>query len=248
MRRGPTSERPLPRVRPGRLAMTLGVANLFAGAIGGMPVCHGAGGMTAHYGFRRWTGGAPIMMGVALLFLALVFGASLSMLLAGFPLPILAGLLAIDGAASHRPAEGFAGTGALGARHRGRHHRFPQQPGNRIGWSAANLVGRGSASPPIGAAATKQSPLRARARRSESQSHSGLFLTHDLVRKVCNFSGSCFTASPRCPTAGARRAPIVRPQGRRFDDGHVVGEAVGDVELRAVRANSICQGRCPTRI
>ncbi len=36
-------------------------------------------------------------MGVALLFLALVFGASLSMLLAGFPLPILAGLLAIAG-------------------------------------------------------------------------------------------------------------------------------------------------------
>jgi MFS superfamily sulfate permease-like transporter len=77
--------------------MTLGVANLFAGAIGGMPVCHGAGGMTAHYSFGARTGGAPILMGVALLFLALAFGASLSMLLASFPLPILAGLLAIAG-------------------------------------------------------------------------------------------------------------------------------------------------------
>ncbi len=85
------------RVRPGRLAMTLGVANLFAGAIGGMPVCHGAGGMTAHFSFGARTGGAPIMMGVAVLFLALVFGASLSMLLASFPLPILAGLLGIAG-------------------------------------------------------------------------------------------------------------------------------------------------------
>jgi len=77
--------------------MTLGVANLFAGAIGGMPVCHGAGGMTAHYSFGARTGGAPILMGAALLFLAIIFGASLATLLAGFPLPILAGLLAIAG-------------------------------------------------------------------------------------------------------------------------------------------------------
>jgi sulfate permease, SulP family len=85
------------RVRPGRLAMSLGAANLFAGAIGGMPVCHGAGGLTAHYSFGARTGGTPILIGLGLLVLALVFGASLSMLLAGFPLPILAGLLAIAG-------------------------------------------------------------------------------------------------------------------------------------------------------
>lgn len=38
---------PAARVKPGRLALTLGLANLVAGAISGMPVCHGAGGMTA---------------------------------------------------------------------------------------------------------------------------------------------------------------------------------------------------------
>jgi SulP family sulfate permease len=31
-------------VRPGRLAITIGLANLFGGGIGGVPVCHGAGG------------------------------------------------------------------------------------------------------------------------------------------------------------------------------------------------------------
>jgi hypothetical protein len=62
-----------------------------------MPVCHGAGGMTAHYSFGARTGGAPIVLGAALLFLAIVFGASLAGLLAGFPLPILAGLLAMAG-------------------------------------------------------------------------------------------------------------------------------------------------------
>jgi MFS superfamily sulfate permease-like transporter len=85
------------RVRPGRLALSLGFANLFAGAIGGMPVCHGAGGMTAHYSFGARTGGAPILLGAVLLLLAVIFGASLATLLAGFPLPVLAGLLAIAG-------------------------------------------------------------------------------------------------------------------------------------------------------
>jgi MFS superfamily sulfate permease-like transporter len=85
------------RVQPSRLALSLGLANLLAGTISGMPVCHGAGGMTAHYGFGARTGGTPILLGSALLILAVTCGASLPALLAGFPLPILAGLLAIAG-------------------------------------------------------------------------------------------------------------------------------------------------------
>jgi len=85
------------RVQPGRLALTLGIANLLAGGIGGMPVCHGAGGMTAHRSFGARTGGAPIMVGGALLILGLGAGASLTAALSGFPVPILAGLLAVAG-------------------------------------------------------------------------------------------------------------------------------------------------------
>jgi SulP family sulfate permease len=85
------------RVQPDRLALSLGMANLLAGSISGMPVCHGAGGMSAHYGFGARTGGTPIILGVVLLLLAFVLGASLAGLLAGFPLPILAGLLTIAG-------------------------------------------------------------------------------------------------------------------------------------------------------
>ena len=84
-------------MRPGRLALTLGLANLVAGGIGGMPVCHGAGGMTAHRSFGARTGGAPIMLGIVLLGLAFGVGASLTGMLGGFPLPILAGLLAVAG-------------------------------------------------------------------------------------------------------------------------------------------------------
>ncbi len=85
------------RVRPDRLATSLGGANLFAGAISGMPVCHGAGGLTAHHAFGARTGGAPLVMGTSLLVLGLTVGAGLATLLTAFPLPILAGMLATAG-------------------------------------------------------------------------------------------------------------------------------------------------------
>ena len=85
------------RVQPGSLASTYGVANLFAGSIGGMPVCHGAGGLTAHYSFGARTAAAPLVMGVVLVALALGLGSGLAALLVAFPLPILAALLAVAG-------------------------------------------------------------------------------------------------------------------------------------------------------
>ena len=85
------------RVTPGRLATTLGSANLFSGAIAGMPVCHGAGGLTAHYAFGARTGLAPLALGSTLVVLAFVAGSGLAPLLTAFPLPILAGLLATAG-------------------------------------------------------------------------------------------------------------------------------------------------------
>ena len=84
-------------VKPGRLATTLGAANVFSGAISGMPVCHGAGGMTAHRAFGARGAGAPAAMGAALVLLAVGVGTSLATLLAAFPLPVLAGMLAVAG-------------------------------------------------------------------------------------------------------------------------------------------------------
>lgn len=85
------------RVRPGRLAMSLGAANLLTGIIGGMPVCHGAGGLTAHRSFGARTGGAPLAIGTAMVLLGLLLGAALPTALSSFPIPVLAGLLAVAG-------------------------------------------------------------------------------------------------------------------------------------------------------
>jgi hypothetical protein len=53
--------------------------------------------MTAHYKFGARTGAAPLVMGGALLVLAVGFGSGLAGVLPAFPLPVLAGLLACAG-------------------------------------------------------------------------------------------------------------------------------------------------------
>jgi sulfate permease, SulP family len=85
------------RITPSRLARTLGGANLAVGAIGGMPLCHGAGGMTAHHAFGARTWRAPALIGATLTALALVFGHDLALILRAFPLAILAALLLVAG-------------------------------------------------------------------------------------------------------------------------------------------------------
>ncbi|MGH2838396.1 MAG: putative sulfate/molybdate transporter, partial [Thermoleophilaceae bacterium] len=84
-------------IRPGRLATSLGSANILAGAMSGMPVCHGAGGLTAHHAFGARTGAAPLAIGSALIVLAIAVGSGLAAVLTAFPLPILAALLSAAG-------------------------------------------------------------------------------------------------------------------------------------------------------
>ena len=65
------------RVRPGRLAASISGADLFAGLTSGLPVCHGAGGVTAHYRLGARTAASTMMVGAIYLSLALALGASL---------------------------------------------------------------------------------------------------------------------------------------------------------------------------
>jgi len=79
------------------LAASLGIANLFSAWIGGMPMCHGSGGITAHYRFGARTGGANLFIGGLFVFLALLFGKSIASLFALLPAPVLGVLLAYVG-------------------------------------------------------------------------------------------------------------------------------------------------------
>jgi len=62
------------RTKAGKFALTMGIANVPAGLFGAVPMCHGTGGLAAHYRFGARTGGAPVMIGAVLVVLALVLG------------------------------------------------------------------------------------------------------------------------------------------------------------------------------
>ncbi|MEX0605592.1 MAG: putative sulfate/molybdate transporter [Marinobacter sp.] len=62
------------RVSPARLSVSTGLANLFMVPLGALPMCHGAGGLAAHYRFGARTGMAPVMLGTGLLMIALIPG------------------------------------------------------------------------------------------------------------------------------------------------------------------------------
>ncbi len=85
------------RVTPARLAGGMGLANLCAGLIAGLPVCHGSGGLTAHYKFGARTGGAPIMIGLGCCILGVAFGATAAWIIALIPLAILGAFLLFVG-------------------------------------------------------------------------------------------------------------------------------------------------------
>lgn len=77
------------RVNSRSLALSLGLANLFNGIIGSLPVCHGSGGLTAHYSFGARTFWSNIIIGTLLIFIAISPNINLPYLLNYVPLPIL---------------------------------------------------------------------------------------------------------------------------------------------------------------
>ena len=81
-----------------KLMLSTGILNLGGALFGGVPMCHGAGGMAGHVRFGARTGGAPIILGSILLILALFFSDSIQTLFRMFPTPILGVILFLAGA------------------------------------------------------------------------------------------------------------------------------------------------------
>jgi len=85
-------------VTENRIATSTGVMNLVSAALGGVPMCHGAGGMAGHVAFGARTGGAPIILGTLLLGLSLFFSSSIQSLFDVFARPVLGVILFLTGA------------------------------------------------------------------------------------------------------------------------------------------------------
>ncbi len=84
-------------VTPGRLSFSLGVTNLIAGFVGAAPLCHGAGGMSAHYRFGARTGAMGLMIGIGLVLIGALFGKSAPDLFVLLPPSILGIMLVFIG-------------------------------------------------------------------------------------------------------------------------------------------------------
>ena len=87
----------LSKSKAGKFALTMGIANFPAGFFGAVPMCHGTGGLAAHYRFGARTGGAPVMIGAILVVMALAFGEFGFALLAMIPNSVLGVLLVFAG-------------------------------------------------------------------------------------------------------------------------------------------------------
>lgn len=79
------------------LALSMAFANFLGFLLGGIPLCHGAGGLAAHYRFGARTAGSNLMIGVFFMALGLFLGPHALPLLNLLPMAILGVLLLFAG-------------------------------------------------------------------------------------------------------------------------------------------------------
>jgi MFS superfamily sulfate permease-like transporter len=80
-----------------QLSLNMGLMNLLAPFFGGMPMCHGAGGLAGQYYFGARTGGANIIEGLIEISMGLFLATSIAGLLASFPTAIIGAMLLLVG-------------------------------------------------------------------------------------------------------------------------------------------------------
>jgi len=80
-----------------KIAVSQGIMNLISPLFGGIPMCHGAGGMAGHVRFGAKTGGALVILGSILILIALFFSDSVSIIFKIFPNSILGVILFFAG-------------------------------------------------------------------------------------------------------------------------------------------------------
>lgn len=86
------------KVTEKRAALTTSAMNFSSTVFGGVPLCHGAGGMAGHVRFGAKTGGALVILGVIVMVIALFFSDSVTLVFNLFPTPILGVILFYAGA------------------------------------------------------------------------------------------------------------------------------------------------------
>jgi MFS superfamily sulfate permease-like transporter len=86
-------------IPPRQMAASVGLMNLVCVPLGGMPMCHGAGGLAAQYRFGARTGGSVVMLGLVKIAAGLLLASYLLPVLQDYPASILAVMVIASGVA-----------------------------------------------------------------------------------------------------------------------------------------------------
>ncbi|KNZ40916.1 putative sulfate/molybdate transporter [Acetobacterium bakii] len=76
-----------------QLSANMGIMNLVLPFMGGMPLCHGAGGLVGQYTFGARTGGTNIIEGSIEISLGIFLGSSIALLFGRFPMAIIGAMM-----------------------------------------------------------------------------------------------------------------------------------------------------------
>ena len=87
---------PEKRVTARGIGWTYAAMNLVNPFLGGVPTCHGSGGMAGHYAFGGRTGGSVVIYGAMYVMLGVLFGPGFQTVIQAFPMPILGVLLLFE--------------------------------------------------------------------------------------------------------------------------------------------------------
>jgi len=80
-----------------KIAISQGIMNLVSPIFGGIPMCHGAGGMAGHVRFGAKTGGSLVILGTILVVTALFLSDSVALFFNAFPEAVLGVILFFAG-------------------------------------------------------------------------------------------------------------------------------------------------------
>lgn len=79
-----------------KIGFTYAAMNLVNPWFGGVPTCHGSGGIAGHFAFGGRTGGSVVIYGILFVVLGLFFGGGFDQVVKVFPLPILGVVLLFE--------------------------------------------------------------------------------------------------------------------------------------------------------
>ncbi len=90
---------PEKRITVKKIGFTYSAMNIVSSLVGGIPTCHGSGGIAGHYTFGGRTGGSTLIYGTFYIFIGLFFSMNPTHIFQIFPKPILGIILLFEGIA-----------------------------------------------------------------------------------------------------------------------------------------------------